>query len=130
VAESLAATTGRPFRPFASATAESLAAGLAGASVVIAAGAAGVTLLPASTRAALPDLKVAIDLNAVPPLGVEGVKSGDKGVERDGLKVWGALGVGGTKMKIHRKAIQELFTSNDKVLDAEEILALGKSITA
>ena len=29
-------------------------------------------------------------------------------------------------MKIHKKAIQELFTSNDKVLDAEEVLELGR----
>ena len=31
------------------------------------------------------------------------------------------------KMKIHKKAIQELFTANNKVLDAEEILAIGMS---
>ena len=29
-------------------------------------------------------------------------------------------------MKIHKKAIQELFTANDKVLDAEEVLELGR----
>ena len=28
-------------------------------------------------------------------------------------------------MKIHKKAIQELFISNDKVLDAEQVLELG-----
>ena len=40
----------------------------------------------------------------------------------------GRLGVGGTKMKIHKKAIQELFTANDKVLDAEQALELGRSL--
>ena len=56
------------------------------------------------------------------------MKSTDKGVDRDGIACWGALGVGGTKMKIHRKAIEELFTSNDKVLDAEEVLAIGQTL--
>ena len=76
----------------------------------------------------MPDLKVAIDLNAVPPLGIEGVEATDKGAERDGVRAWGALGVGGTKMKIHKKAIQELFTANDKVLDAEEVLEIGRNL--
>ena len=55
---------------------------------MVAAGALGVTLLPASVRSQLPALKVAIDLNAVPPLGIEGVKSGDKARDRDGVKAW------------------------------------------
>jgi hypothetical protein len=76
----------------------------------------------------LPDLKVVVDLNAVPPLGIEGIAATDKGTEREGVRSWGALGIGGTKMKIHKKAIQELFTANDKVLDAEEVLELGRSL--
>jgi hypothetical protein len=71
---------------------------------------------------------VLIDLNAVPPAGIVGVDPADKGKERDGVLCWGALGVGGTKMKIHKKAIQELFTSNEKILDAEECLAIGRSL--
>ncbi len=31
-------------------------------------------------------------------------------------------------MKIHKKAVQELFTANNKVLDAEEILELGREL--
>lgn len=101
---------------------------LQGVKVVVAAGAAGVLLLPAAVRRSLPDLKVAIDLNAVPPLGIEGVEATDKKKERDGVLAWGALGVGGTKMKIHKRAVQELFTSNEKVLDAEEVLELGRAL--
>lgn len=127
-AETLAEATGGQFTPFSTADPAELAAGLAGASVVVAAGASGVTLLPASIRQGLKSLKVAIDLNAVPPLGIEGVKSTDKSTDRDGLKAWGALGVGGTKMKIHKKAVQELFLANDKVLDAEEVLELGRTL--
>ncbi|MFO0952769.1 MAG: NAD(P)-dependent methylenetetrahydromethanopterin dehydrogenase [Isosphaeraceae bacterium] len=127
-AQVLEAATSTRFTPFSTQEPDDLAKGLDGASVVVAAGAAGVTLLPLSVRKALPALKVVIDLNAVPPLGVEGIKSHDKGADRDGVSAWGALGVGGTKMKIHRKAVQELFTARDKILDAEEILALGQSL--
>jgi methylenetetrahydrofolate/methylenetetrahydromethanopterin dehydrogenase (NADP+) len=124
-AESLEKAAGIPFHPFST---NDLDAGLAGAAVVVAAGAAKVTLLPDSVWKGLVDLKVAIDLNAVPPLGMDGIKSTDKGAERGGVRCWGALGVGGTKMKIHKKAIQSLFTSNDKVLDAEQVLELGRSM--
>ena len=30
-------------------------------------------------------------------------------------------------MKIHKRAIKALFESNDRILDAEEILELGRS---
>jgi hypothetical protein len=101
-----------------------LAAGLAGRALVIAAGAAGAVLLPKAART--PALKVAIDLNAVPPLGVEGVGVADKAVEQAGVICYGAIGVGDTKMKVHKAAIAALFESNDKVLDAEEIYQLAQ----
>jgi hypothetical protein len=43
---------------------------------------------------------------------------------------YGALGVGGTKMKIHRAAIQQLFTANNQILDAEEVFAIGQQLEA
>ena len=115
---------------FATADTDQLAEGLANAAphVVVAAGAAGAVLLPLSVRRNIPNVRVLIDLNAVPPAGIEGVKTTDRGVDRDGVKCWGALGVGGLKLKIHKRAIQQLFESNDQVFDAEEILDLGKKI--
>ena len=95
--------------------------------LVVAAGAAGVMLLPKTTRAICPDLRVAIDLNAVPPLGIEGVEATDKGTERGGVIGYGALGVGDTKMKVHRAAVARLFESNDQVLDAEQVFALART---
>jgi methylenetetrahydrofolate/methylenetetrahydromethanopterin dehydrogenase (NADP+) len=127
-AEALQGATGGAFTPFSTSESADLVKGLAGASVVVSAGTSGVTLLPLAVRQGLGDLRVAIDLNAVPPLGIEGVKSTDKNAERDGIRAWGALGVGGTKMKIHKKAIQELFTAADKVLDAEEVLEIGRTL--
>src|SRR5207244_5413818 len=102
---------------------QELTAALEGRSLVIAAGAAGVVLLPKSARTSA--LKVAIDLNAVPPLGVEGVGVGDKAAEQAGVICYGAIGVGDTKMKVHKAAIAALFESNDKMLDAEEIYQLS-----
>jgi methylenetetrahydrofolate/methylenetetrahydromethanopterin dehydrogenase (NADP+) len=98
---------------------------LAGRDLVIAAGAAGAVLLPLKIRATCESLRVAIDLNAVPPVGIEGIEVFDKAVSRDNTVCYGAIGVGGTKMKIHRAAVAQLFERNDQVLDAEEIYDLA-----
>jgi hypothetical protein len=71
---------------------------------------------------------LAIDLNAVPPSGIEGIEPGDKGTIRDGVVCYGALGVGALKMKIHRRAIASLFEANDRVLDAEGVFELGRQL--
>ena len=98
---------------------------LVGTQLVIAAGAAGVELLRADVRASCAGLRVVIDLNAVPPAGIAGVEATDKANERDGVLAYGAIGVGGTKMKIHKAAIRRIFASNDLVLDIDEIFKLG-----
>ncbi|WP_417384513.1 NADP-dependent methylenetetrahydromethanopterin/methylenetetrahydrofolate dehydrogenase [Gimesia sp.] len=94
-------------------------------SLIISAGAAGVKLLPAACWKPMKQLKVVIDLNAVPPAGIEEVDVMDKATDRDGILCYGAIGVGGTKMKIHKAAIQKLFASNDLLLDTEEIYQIG-----
>ena len=101
---------------------------LKGRTLIISAGAAGAVLLPRSALAACPELKVLIDLNAVPPLGIEGVEVTDKGTQRDGIICYGAIGVGETKMKIHKAAIAKLFESNDQIMDAEEVYELASTI--
>ncbi|WP_417391359.1 NADP-dependent methylenetetrahydromethanopterin/methylenetetrahydrofolate dehydrogenase [Gimesia sp.] len=94
-------------------------------SLIISAGAAGVKLLPAACWKPMKQLKVVIDLNAVPPSGIEEVDVMDKATDRDGILCYGAIGVGGTKMKIHKAAIQKLFETNDLLLDTEEIYQIG-----
>jgi len=98
---------------------------LDGRDLVVAAGAAGTVLLPKKVREAAADLRVAIDLNAVPPVGVEGVEVTDRGKDRGGVVCYGAIGVGDTKMKTHKAAIGLLFQSNNAVLDVEEIYAIA-----
>ena len=124
--EIAARVAGAGLEPVGTAASEDLQAALIGQVLVVAAGAAGVVLLPKEMRAACPTLKVAIDLNAVPPLGIDGVGVGDKGADQAGVSCYGAIGIGDTKMKVHKAAITALFESNDKVLDAEEIYQLAQ----
>jgi len=114
--------------PLAMAGEGDLAAALDKVDLVIAAGAAGVRLLPAAARRMASHVKVLIDLNAVPPAGIEGIEAPDKEKPLDGAIAYGAVGVGGTKMKIHRAAVAKLFEANNLVLDAEEIFELGAAL--
>jgi len=104
-----------------------LKSSLEGVELVISTGAAGVCLLPEKIRQAVSTLKMVIDLNAVPPMGIEGTSVMDKGVIREGVICYGAIGVGDLKMKIHRAAIAALFTRNDQVMDALEVYEIALS---
>ncbi|MDX1966596.1 MAG: NADP-dependent methylenetetrahydromethanopterin/methylenetetrahydrofolate dehydrogenase [Planctomycetaceae bacterium] len=114
--------------PCESQTEKGLDAACAGVNVIVGAGAAGAELISAARWASIPTLKVAADLNAVPPAGIGGIDMLDKGVERNGVICYGAIGVGGTKMKIHTAAIQQLFLSNDKVLNTAAIYEIARAI--
>ena len=99
-----------------------------GVELIVAAGATGVELLSDERRRSVETLKVAVDLNAVPPAGLGGVEGTDQAVDRDGMICYGAIGVGGTKMKIHKAAVRKLYQANDQVLDTPTIYALGESL--
>ncbi len=105
--------------------AEELDAALVDTQVVISAGALGIQLLSADARRRCDTLRVAIDLNAVPPLGLEGLDVSDTASERDGAFCYGAIGVGGSKMKIHKAALARLFEDNSQLLDAEAVYQIG-----
>jgi methylenetetrahydrofolate/methylenetetrahydromethanopterin dehydrogenase (NADP+) len=127
-AEEVAATIdGARITPYSQSELEAI---LDGADAVISCGPPGIELLPEPVRTAAASLKVAIDLNAVPPLGIAGIEVTDKAVERSGCTCYGAIGVGGTKMKIHRAAIERLYESNDAVLDADQIYDLAKELAS
>lgn len=96
--------------------------------LVFGCGAAGARLLTASQLTEAVELRVAIDLNAVPPTGIEGIELTDKGVQRGNRFDYGALGVGGLKMKIHKACIAAMFESNQLFLDCHQMLAIGKEI--
>lgn len=96
--------------------------------VLYACGAAAVQLISKADLSKYSNLQVAIDLNAVPPTGIEDIGVMDKAVARGNRFDYGAIGVGGLKMKIHRASIAHLFTRNDAVLDAEEIFSIGQQL--
>jgi hypothetical protein len=102
---------------------------LEGAELLLSAGGFGVRLVPREAWARRAGLRAAADVNAVPPLGVEGIEANDDGVERDGVTAFGALGIGNLKMKIHKACIARLFERNDLVLDAESILEVARSLS-
>lgn len=110
------------------ANSEATAAALRDVDVLISCGAAGVQLVDADALAGAAKLRVAIDLNAVPPAGIAGIEVMDKAVTRGNRTDYGAIGVGGLKMKIHREAVRALFTRNDLYMDAEEIFEIGRTL--
>ena len=98
------------------------------AQVVFCTGKPGVLLLKKEIWSTLPALKVIADVNAVDPPGVEGTKAADNGREREGKIIFGALGIGNFKMKVHKGAIARLFDRNDQVMDVFSIFDLAKNI--
>ena len=115
-------------RPVAMPDASRAAAVLEGAEVLLNAGGAGVCLVPRDAWAGRAGLRAVADVNAVPPLGIEGIEVTDNGADRNGVAAFGALGVGGLKMKIHKACIARLFERNDLVLDAETIAEVAKEM--
>ena len=98
------------------------------ADIVFAAGAIGVQLLKTQDWQNNANIAMLADVNAQPPLGIEGVEATDKGKDRHGKTAFGALGIGGLKLKLHRGCIGQLFESSEGVLDAEEIYKLAKGM--
>jgi hypothetical protein len=103
---------------------------LEGADLLFNAGPAGVCLVPRSAWARRPGLKAVADVNAVPPLGIEGIEVTDNAADREGALTFGALGIGGLKMKIHKACIARLFERNDQVLDAEAVFELATELSS
>lgn len=101
---------------------------LQGVDVLLNSGPAGVQLVPKAAWQQAESLAVAVDLNAVPPLGIEGVEVNDEGVERNGVVTFGAFGVGNFKTKLHKECVARLFTRNDLVLDAEAIADIAREL--
>jgi len=99
-----------------------------GANIILTCGAAGIELVKKEVWSAVPSVEVVADVNAVPPTGVGGIKPTDDGKQREGRVAFGALGIGGLKMKIHRASVAKLFERNDLVLDVEEIYNIGKAL--
>jgi methylenetetrahydrofolate/methylenetetrahydromethanopterin dehydrogenase (NADP+) len=101
---------------------------LQGVEVLLNSGPAGIQMVPNQIWSAADSLEMAVDLNAVPPLGIEGVEVNDAGTKRNGVVVFGAFGVGNFKTKLHKACVAQLFTRNDLVLDAEAIAEIAREL--
>jgi methylenetetrahydrofolate/methylenetetrahydromethanopterin dehydrogenase (NADP+) len=103
---------------------------LRGADVLLNSGPAGVQMVPKTALSAVKTLQMAVDLNAVPPLGIEGIEVNDAGVKRNGVTAFGAFGVGNFKTKLHKACVARLFQRKDLVLDAEAIADIARGLVA
>ena len=101
---------------------------LDGVDILLNSGPAGVQMVPRSAWTSARNLRIAVDLNAVPPLGIEGVDVNDAGIEKNGVIVFGAFGIGNFKTKLHKACVARLFTRNDLVLDAETIADVAREL--
>jgi methylenetetrahydrofolate/methylenetetrahydromethanopterin dehydrogenase (NADP+) len=99
---------------------------LDGATIVLAAGPAGIEVLPESVWKNVDSIEVLADFNAAEPLGIEGTDAQDDMKDHDGKKVLGALAIGGPKMKVHKTCVRRLFESNDAVLDVDGVYEIAK----
>ena len=99
------------------------------AQIVFATGAAGIELLKPEHWENNSNIELMADANATPPIGIGGTDMMDRGKERNGKIVWGAIGFGTLKLALHRTCIEKLFESNDQLFDAEEVFALAKTMT-
>lgn len=96
--------------------------------IIFATGAANIELLEEEHWKDNSQLELIADANASPPIGIGGTDMMDRGAIRHGTIVWGAIGFGSLKLALHKACINQLFESNDLVLDAEEIFRLAKSM--
>ncbi len=119
---------GVDIEPIGAASNDDRGRAIAGANIVFATGAAGVVLLDEAHWRDNSGLRMIADANATPPLGIAGADMMDRGKDRHGKIVWGAIGFGTLKLALHRACIAKLFESNTVILDAEEIFALAKSM--
>ena len=89
------------------------------ADIVIATGAAGIELLSADLVASAPQLKVAADVNAVPPAGIAGVDAFADGAPVTGSKSGavgiGALAIGNIKYQAQNRLLKQMIETDQPV---------------
>lgn len=89
------------------------------ADIVIATGAAGIELLSAELVASAPQLKVAADVNAVPPSGIAGVDAFQNGAaiagSTSGAVGIGALAIGNIKYQAQNRLLKKMFETDKPV---------------
>ncbi|WP_159729029.1 NAD(P)-dependent methylenetetrahydromethanopterin dehydrogenase [Methylosinus sp. Ce-a6] len=129
-AEEIAKRFGVKVTPADGSKAEQVRALLVEHEIALCAARAGVQVLSKEDLAAAKSLLIAADVNAVPPLGVEGVNLHDKGVELpSGALGIGALAIGDIKYGTEAGLFKQMTTSDKPLrLDFRHAFALARSL--
>jgi methylenetetrahydrofolate/methylenetetrahydromethanopterin dehydrogenase (NADP+) len=98
------------------------------AEILVAAGPAGLQVLPLAFWSSRLRLRWLLDFNLTEPLGIDGIKPSDDFAEYGGRRALGALAIGNPKMKVHKACIASLFERNDRVLDIEGVYTIAKQL--
>jgi methylene-tetrahydromethanopterin dehydrogenase len=123
---------GRRFGALDGSTDEGRRAALAEADVVLAAAKAGIQVLSRDDLAAAKRLKVAADINAVPPAGIEGLAAKADGAKlENGALGIGALAIGNIKFRVQHELLRRLRDAEKaQVIDHQAAFRLARDIVA
>ena len=110
-------------------TSEQTGKAIKNAEIVLAAGAGGIQLLSADTLKTYGgSYKIVADVNAIPPVGVEGLASNAEGKEiRPGVYGIGALAIGSLKIKIETELIKRAAEEPKGLFDYKIAYEIGKN---
>lgn len=99
------------------------------ADVILSAGRAGVQILSSQQLSQAANMKVAADVNAVPPAGIEGLGAQDDGVPlKSGVGI-GALAIGAMKYKVQSGLFRKMIeTDKPLFLDFRDAFALAREL--
>jgi methylene-tetrahydromethanopterin dehydrogenase len=88
---------------------------LATTDIIICAAAAGIQVISQEHLSHAKQLKIAADVNAVPPSGVQGVAPGDDGVLIEGTQAYGigAMAIGQLKYVTQNKLLKQMLTLDE-----------------
>ena len=108
---------------------EQTSAAVKNAEIILAAGAGGIQLLSAEDlKKHSPKCKVVADINAIKPVGVEGLESNDEGKElKTGTFGIGALAIGKLKIKIETDMIKKAAAEPKGLFDYALAYDIGKT---
>lgn len=127
--DEMKARFGVTLTPMQASNTETTNKAIEGAKIVFGAGKANIKLLNADQWQNHPSIECMADVNTSKVLGFEGIDMMDKNTERNGKIIFGGIGIGALKLKLHRACISRLFISNDLVLDAESIYEIAQQMT-
>jgi methylene-tetrahydromethanopterin dehydrogenase len=108
---------------------EQTVAAICDAEIILAAGAGGIQLLTKADIDSALKCKIIADINAITPLGVEGLGSNDDGVElKPGVFGIGALAIGKLKLKTETEMIKRAAAEAEGLFDYSIAYTIAKDV--